>query len=147
MFAQQSHITLEQSRTANRSGTVTGAALRFGTFAVLVLWCLITLLGCGPGGDVAVEVRIANVSQFDFTAVSVADVAFGDIPIGATSEYKTVRTSLRYAVVKLTADGRKVTGQTLNLGANRFTYEIDVVDLLAGQLKIEVIPEDGSEDE
>ena len=94
-----------------------------------------------------VEVRIANVSQFDFTAVSVADVEFGDIPIGATSAYKRVRTSLRYAVIKLTADGRKVTGQTLNLGANRFTYEIDVVDLLAGQLKIEVIPEEDSEDE
>ena len=147
MFNQQAQTAREQSRTVNRSGSVTGAAPRFGTFAVLVLWCLTTLAGCGPGGDVAVEVRIANVSQFDFTAVSVADVDFGDIPIGATSEYMRVRTSLRYAVVNLTADSRKITGQTLNLGANRFTYEIDVVDLLAGQLKIEVVPEDGSEDE
>ena len=146
MFTLQAQTAREQSRTFDRS-SVTGAALRFGMLAVLALWYLTALAGCGPGGDVEIEVRIANVSQFDFTAVSVADVDFGDIPIGATSEYKVVRTSLRYASIKLTADGRNVTGQTLNLGANRFTYAIDVVDLLAGQLKIEVVPEEDPEDE
>lgn len=147
MFIQQEQAALEQSRTDNRGGSAFGDSLRFWGLVVLVVWCLTALAGCGPGGDVEVEVRIANVSQFDFTAVSVAGVDFGDIPIGATSEYKVVRTSLRYASIKLTADGRNVTGQTLNLGANRFTYAIDVVDLLAGQLKIEVVPEEELEDE
>ena len=95
----------------------------------------------------AVAVRIANVSQFDFTEVSVADADFGDIPVGATSAYKTVHTRFRYAVVKLTAGNHNVTGQTLNLGGSRFTYEIDVVDIAAGQLQIEVAPEEDSGEE
>ena len=99
------------------------------------------LSACGPGGDAEIEVRINNISQFDFTDVSVSDQSFGDIAAGASSDYVKVTTRLGYAVVKLTADGRKVTGQTLNYGAQRFTYEIDVVDLLAGQLAISVVPE------
>ncbi len=94
----------------------------------------------------AVAVRIANVSQFDFTDVSVADADFGDIPVGAASAFKTVHTSFRYAFVKLTAGGHTVTGQTLNLGGSRFTYEIDVIDLAAGQLEIKVTPDEESEE-
>ena len=106
------------------------------------------LAACGPGGIAEIEVRINNISQFDFTDVSVGDQSFGDIAAGGSSDYVTVSTRLGYAVVKLTADGRKVTGQTLNMGAKRFTYEIDVVDLLAGQLAISVVPEkDPSADE
>ena len=71
-----------------------------------------------------------------------ADEAFDDIAAGTCSEYVKVRTRLGYAVVKLTTDGRKVTGQTLNYGPKRFTYEIDVVDLLVGQLAINVILEE-----
>lgn len=122
-----------------------GNLLRPLGLAILALWCLAMPAACGAGGDVEIEVRIINLSQFDFTEVSIGDQTYGDIATGATSDYRTVRTSLRYAVVKLTADGRKVTGQTLNLGAKRFTYEIDVVDLLAGQLKIEVVPEKDSD--
>jgi hypothetical protein len=142
MFAVRANIAALRPHKALRHRCVIGRVLRTCSSVVLALWCLIALTGCGPGGDVEIEVRIANVSQFGFTEVSISDVDFGDVPIGATSDYKTVRTNLRYAVVKLTADGRNVTGQTLNLGANRFTYEVDVVDLLAGQLKIEVVPEE-----
>lgn len=116
--------------------------------AVLALWILAGLSACGPGGTAEIEVRINNISQFDFTDVSVADQSFGDIAAGGSSDFVIVTTRFGYAVVKLTADGRKVTGQTLNMGAKRFTYEIDVVDLLAGQLAISVVPEkDPSADE
>ena len=108
---------------------------------VLVIWPLGLLTACGPGGNAEIEVRIHNISQFDFTEVSVSDESFGDIAAGASSDFVTVTTRLGYAIVKLTADGRKVTGQTLNYGAQRFTYEIDVVDLLAGQLAINVVPD------
>ena len=108
----------------------------------LVFLKLSALSACGPGSSAEIEVRVNNISQFDFTDVSVADEAFDDIAAGTRSEYAKVRTRLGYAVVKLTTDGRKVTGQTLNYGAKRFTYEIDVVDLLAGQLAISVIPEE-----
>ncbi len=108
----------------------------------LVFLNLSTLSACGPGSSAEIEIRINNISQFDFTEVSVADQPFDDLAAGTRSDYVKVRTRLGYAVVKLTADGRKVTGQTLNYGAKRFTYEIDVVDLLAGQLAVNVIPEE-----
>ncbi len=120
---------------------ILGNALRVAAVTALALWLLGGLSACGPGGDAEIEVRINNISQFDFTNVSVGDQSFGDIAAGASSDYVKVTTRLGYAVVKLTADGRKVTGQTLNYGAQRFTYEIDVVDLLAGQLAISVVPE------
>ena len=109
---------------------------------ILALWILGGLTACGPGGIAEIEVRINNISQYDFTDVSVADQSFGDIAAGGSSDFVIVTTRYGYAVVKLTADGRKVTGQTLNMGARRFTYEIDVVDLLAGQLAISVMPEE-----
>ena len=103
---------------------------------------LVALTACGAESESGIEVRINNVSQFDFTDVSVADQPYGDIAAGGRSDYMKVKTRLGYAVIKLTADGRKVTGQTLNLGAERFTFEIDVVDLLAGQLAIRVVAEE-----
>ena len=118
--------------------------LRAAAVTAFALWILVGLSACGPGGNAEIEVRINNISQYDFTDVSVADQSFGDIDAGGSSDYVIVTTRFGYAVVKLTADGRKVTGQTLNMGAKRFTYEIDVVDLLAGQLAISVVPEEDS---
>jgi len=123
---------------------VAGIMLRAGAATALLLWFLGSLSACGPGGSAEIEVRINNISQYDFTDVSVADQDFGDIAAGGSSDFVIVTTRFGYAVVKLTADGRKVTGQTLNVGANRFTYDIDVVDLLAGQLAISVVPEKAS---
>lgn len=88
-----------------------------------------------------IEVRIHNASTHNFTGVSVAGQSYGDIPVGETSDYKTVGVRFRYAALALKADGHRVTGQTLNLGAERFTYEIDVLDLEAGHLAIEVVAE------
>lgn len=109
--------------------------LRFSCLAVFTLWCLILLFGC----QTTPEIRIQNVSALDYKDVRVADLPFGDLAAGATSTYQSVGLKYRYAVIGLTADGYAITGQTLNMGAKRFTYRIDVVDLAAGQLAIEVI--------
>ena len=109
--------------------------------AVCVVWCLIALSACETEGEVEIEIRIRNASTLDFTDVSVAGQPYGDIAVGETTAYKKVRLSFRYAALELTADGHRVTGQTLNFGADRFTYEIDIVDLAAGHLAIEVIPD------
>ena len=102
---------------------------------VFTIWCLVALCGCGT----VTEIRVQNISTVDYTDVSVADQPYSDIAAGATSDYKSVELSFRYAVIKLTADGQNVIGQTLNMGAERFTYRIDIVDLADGQLAIEVL--------
>ena len=122
-------------------GSVVGSLLRVSCVAVLALGCLAALSACGTESEVEIEVRIHNTSKLDFTDVSVAGQPYGDIEAGETSEYKKVKLSFRYAALELKADGHRVTGQTLNLGAERFTYEIDVIDLEAGHLAIKVIPE------
>ena len=116
-------------------------ALRIACLAVCFVWCLTALSACETEGEGEIEIRIHNASTFDFTDVSVAGRDYGDIAAGVTSAYKKVKLRFRYAALELTADGNKVTGQTLNLGAERFTYEIDIIDLEAGHLAIEVIPE------
>lgn len=118
--------------------------LRLACGALLVSWLIGALAACGTGGIAEIEVRISNISQYDFTDVSVAHQTFGDIAAGGSSDYVNVTTRFGYAVIEMTVDGRKVTGQTLNMGAKRFTYVIDVVDLLAGQLAIEVFAEEGA---
>lgn len=137
------HSSFESVRTPYRPGkSAPGLVLCAASVLLLVLWPLGALTACGSGGIAEIEIRINNISQYDFTDVSVGDRSFGDIAAGGSSDYETVTTRFGYAVVKLTADGRKVTGQTLNMGAQRFTYVIDVVDLLAGQLAIEVVGEE-----
>jgi len=103
--------------------------------AVFTVCCLAVLCGCTS----VREIRVQNVSTLDYTDVSVGDQTFGDIAAGATSDYRSVGLRFRYAALKLKADGQYVTGQTLNMGAKRFTYRIDIVDLAAGHLAIEVI--------
>lgn len=119
-----------------------GHVLRVACAILLGVWLLGALSACGAGGIAEIEVRINNISQYDFTEVSVAGQSFGDIAAGGTSDFEIVTTRFGYAALEMTVDGRKVTGQTLNMGAKRFTYEIDVVDLLAGQLAIEVLAEE-----
>ena len=118
--------------------------LRYSCLAVLALWFLTALCACETEGEVEIEIRIHNASTLDFTDVSIAGRDYGDVAVGETSAYKKVRLSFRYAALEFRADGHRVTGQTLNFGADRFTYEIDIVDLEAGHLAIEVIPDQDS---
>lgn len=113
-----------------------------GLLTLFAAWWLLTL-GCATklalGCATKTEIRIENRSSLDYTDVSVAGQPYGDIAAGATSDYKSVKLNFGYAVIELRADGQYVTGQTLNMGARRFTHRIDVVDLAAGHLAIEVI--------
>ena len=109
--------------------------------ALYAISLLAALSACGTENGVVIEVRVRNVSKLDFTGVSVAGQPYGDVPAGETGAYKEVRLRFGYAALEFKAGGRRVIGQTLNLGAARFTYAIDVVDLEAGHLAIEVIAE------
>ncbi len=93
------------------------------------------LSGCAT----VTEIRIHNTSPLDYADVVVGGQPFGDVPAGGTSVYRNVDVRFGYAVIKLRAEGRSVTGKTLNLGSERFTHEIDVIDLDAGHLAIEVV--------
>lgn len=99
----------------------------------IIIWFTL-LLGVG----FSKSIRIKNLTDKDFTNVSIMKQNFGDIPSGETSEYKDVKTILSYAAMKLTIDVTYVTGQTLNIGPNSFTYNIVILDLEKGWVKIDV---------
>lgn len=103
--------------------------------ALFTALCLLALCGCAT----VIEIRIQNNSTLDYSDVSVAGQPYGDLAAGETSEYRSVKLWFRYAVIRLTADGHKVNAQTLNLGAKRFTHRIDIIDLAAGHLAIEIV--------
>lgn len=105
--------------------------------AVLVLGCLIALCGCAT----TTEIRIQNVSTYGFTGVRIAGQPYGEIAPGATTDYRSVKRKCGYLAMRLTADGRGITGQTLTFGSKRFTYRIGVKDCAARQLAIEIIRE------
>lgn len=109
--------------------------------ATVVVVCSLILWA---GRDTVIEVRVHNASSTGYDDVSVAGQSFGALAPGETSEYRSVSTRFRYAVVRLAAEARVVSGQTLSLGAKRFTYRIDVVDLSAGLLAIDVVRERGT---
>lgn len=96
---------------------------------------LAVLAGCTG----VAQIRIENASTVDYSAVSIAGQSFGDIGAGATTEYRPVRLRFRYATIRLTADGHRVTGQTLNFGSDKLTHRIDIIDLAAGHLAIDIL--------
>ena len=106
-------------RACTPAGSVFRNALRIACLAVCFVWCLIALSACETEGEVEIEIRIHNASTLDFTDVSIAGRDYGDIAVGETSAYTKVRLSFRYAALELKADGHRVTGQTLNFGADR----------------------------
>lgn len=99
------------------------------------------LLGLGAC-TTPTEIRIHNASTLDYAEIEVAGEPFGELAAGATGEYRSVSLRAGYAALSFTADGQRVTGQALSLGARRYTWRIDVVDLAKGWLDIEVVRED-----
>ncbi len=85
------------------------------------------------------EIRIENVSTRTYSGVRVSNQHFGDIAAGETTDYRDVKLKFRYAEMEMTIDGRKVTGQTLNFGADRFTYRIGIKDLTKRHLDIQLV--------
>lgn len=95
------------------------------------------LAGCAP----VRQIRVANVSQHDFTGVHVNGERYGDVAPGETTDYRDVRLKVRYTAMKLHVDGKYVTAQALNFGSKRYTYHIDVKDFAKGHLAIDIVKE------
>jgi hypothetical protein len=91
------------------------------------------------------EVRIRNVSGFDYDGLRVGDETYGRLPAGAETRYRGFGTAYRYNYVRLEIEGDEMILQPVDyvgetpLGPGRFTYEVRVVDRAAGQLEIEVV--------
>ena len=96
--------------------------------------CLTALAGCQTA-----DIRIANVSEHDFTDVSVAGKLYGDIASGTTSDFMPVVMKARYVAMKVYVEGEYFSGQTLNLGSRTITYEIGVKDFDKRHLAIRII--------
>lgn len=126
----------------NGRSRVTGS-LQPGTVAAAVSASLL-LTAALLGGCQTREIRVHNASTVDFTTLSVGDRTYDSLPAGSVSDYRDVTLRFRYATIWLTARGRRVSGQTLSFGADRFTHRIDIVDLDKGHLAIRIIPERGS---
>ena len=121
--------------------SVEGRARLLAHMVVPAFLCLVVVGGCVS----TIELRIENVSKHEFVDISVSGVSYGNLAPGERSDYQHVRTRSRYAVVRFTAAGHEVNAQTLNLcaegarGTRRFTHRIDVRDLAAGHLAVEVL--------
>lgn len=90
------------------------------------------------GCTATVSVRIENLSRHHFSAVRLNDTAFGDVAPGDTSAYRFVSLPFRYGILRMKADGHPINAQTLNFWSSRFTYRVEVKDLSAGHLAIDV---------
>ena len=111
--------------------------IKCATRASVVVACCVALCGCTP----VKEIRIRNISSRDFSNVRIANQRFGEIPAGETSDYRRVTLRSSYAAMEMTVDGQRITGQTLNVGSDRFTHRIDIIDLDKGHLSIKVVDE------
>ena len=85
-----------------------------------------------------VEIRIENTSLNDYNLVFVGDTFYGDILSGEISEFQPIKLNFNYTHLKLIIDGKRITGQTLNFGSDKFTYAIDLKNLEKRQLKIDI---------
>ena len=103
-------------------------------FGLIIAGSLLVVCGCATA-----EIRVENVSSHDFTDLSIAGEPYGDVPAGATTDYRKVKRKLGYVAMKLWVDGRYVTGQTLTMGSNPFTYRIGVKNLAKRHLTIEIV--------
>ncbi|MBP7463876.1 MAG: hypothetical protein KA793_06015 [Bacteroidales bacterium] len=86
----------------------------------------------------SVFIRLRNTSGSDYTSVvlntSFANVGFGDLTSGTTSDYKEFSVAYNYAFVELFIDGSVYTLQPIDyvgetpLKNGHYTYEIDAGD-------------------
>lgn len=129
-------MSLDDPRPPTTVLTVTDKR-RSARFLVFVL-ALLGLNAC----TAATEIRFHNASTLDYAEIEVGGEPFGELVAGTTGEYRSVSLRAGYAALSFKADGQRVTGQALSLGARRYTWRIDVVDLAKGWLDIEVVRED-----
>jgi hypothetical protein len=90
-----------------------------------------TLLTTGPKGPVS-DIRVRNASSLTLRNVIVANVHYGDLGAGETTDYKSWGPAYPHPRVRLELDGTRLRcgplyhwGQ-LALGGGRFTYVLTV---------------------
>jgi hypothetical protein len=112
--------------------------LRFVVLAVVLSVACVT-------GSEPTEIRIRNVSGFDYHGLQVGDETYGRLPAGAETRYRDFGTAYRYNYVRLEIEGNEMILQPIDyvgetpLGPGRFTYEVRVIDRSEGQLDIQVV--------
>ena len=107
---------------------------------LLVLLCVAG--SCAEPEASSSDIRIHNVSEFDYIDLTVGSQHFDSLPAGAMSEYRDFGPAYRYNYVRVTVDGSLLTLQPIDyvgedlLGEGEFTYQIDITDLVAGDFTI-----------
>lgn len=99
-------------------------------FFILTMNCL---LGCAGGNEV--NIRLSNISQYDFTNIvvntSTGDTHFDDLISGKKSEYKQFSKAYKYAFIALKINGETYTLQPIDyigersLKRDNYTYQIN----------------------
>jgi len=109
--------------------------------SLLLIFALLMIVGCSkdePEANGKVWIRIQNVSEFDFTSVSVntggGENNYGDLDAHRFSVYKAFESAYRYAYVQVKIDGETFTiqpidyvGETL-LDPGYYTYKVNAVE-------------------
>ncbi len=104
--------------------------------SIFLLVVIFILSACEESNDPeAVQLRVRNVSQHDYTGVVVSTGCcshdFGDIPAGEVSEYEMYESAYRYGFVQLMVGEETFTLQPIDyvgesyLESGSYTYEID----------------------
>lgn len=99
---------------------------------------LIALFSCSindDGNTTEVNIRLSNVSQFNFQNIvvntSTGNVDFENINSGQKTDYKIFQKAYRYAFIELLIDGETYTLQPIDyvgetpLKNGHYTYQID----------------------
>ena len=104
---------------------------------ILILLCVILMTGCSNDdpGATEVNIRLSNVSAFNFESIvvntSTGLVNFENIGSGEKTTYKTFEKAYRYAFVELEIEGETYTLQPFDyvgeelLKNGNYTYQID----------------------
>lgn len=99
---------------------------------ILFILVIILTISCTTDDDTEVRLRLANVSDFDYTNISIRNgVSYEDLEAGSISEYQTFESSYSYMFVQLVIHQDTLliqpidfVGESLIRGGD-YTYEID----------------------
>ncbi|GGG10690.1 hypothetical protein GCM10011344_09210 [Dokdonia pacifica] len=92
----------------------------------------ILAISCTADDDTEVQIRLANISEFDYTNITIRNgISYEDLEAGEVSEYQTFESSYSYMFVQLVANQDTLfiqpidfVGESLIRGGN-YTYEIE----------------------
>lgn len=103
----------------------------------LLTFTILLLMGCtSNSSDPQIQLRLRNVSSFDFTNIAVSTtgdlVSYENLVAGETSGYQLFELAYRYAYIELEINGQLIKLQPIDyvgetpLPVGFYTYELDV---------------------